>query len=118
MTTSLVLVPCKLCKTRIPVSDLRKNKDGLYVCNTCLSHGFYETSLRTTELRKPLPSKVQPQTKKEEKISYLCNSCKFSFTKPFESEDKNCPMCGKDFNVVRKQSASELLRDVESMFGE
>jgi ribosomal protein L37AE/L43A len=115
MATNLVLVPCKLCKTKVPVSDLRKNKDGLYVCNTCLSHGFYETSLRVNELRKPLPSNVQPQVKKEEKIAYLCNSCKFSFTKPLGSEDKNCPMCGKDFSVVRKQGASELLRDVEDM---
>jgi predicted RNA-binding Zn-ribbon protein involved in translation (DUF1610 family) len=116
MTTSLVLVPCKLCKTRVPYNDLRKNKDGLYVCNTCLSHGFYETSLKTNELRKPISSvKTQASLKKEQKIPYLCSSCKFSFTKPFGAENKTCPNCGKDYSVQRKQNAAELLKEVDEM---
>lgn len=117
MVSSMVLVPCKLCKTKVPYTDLRKNKDGLYVCNSCLGHILYEASLKSGEFRKPLQSKVQV-IKKEDKISYLCTSCKFSFTKPFNSEDKKCPNCGKDYSVQRKQNAAEILRDVNDMFGE
>lgn len=112
----LVFVPCKLCKTKVPYNDLRKNNDGIYVCNNCLDHSTYESSLKGKEFRKPvLPSKVKPVQKKEQKISYLCTSCKFGFTKPFGSDNKNCPNCGKDYNVQRKQSAEELLRSVDDM---
>ena len=117
MTISLVLVPCKLCKTRIPVSDLRKNKEGIYVCGNCLNYGYQGMSeLRSTSITRQ-PFQTKQVSSKQEKIAYLCNSCKFGFTKPLGSEDKNCPMCGKDFNVVRKQSASEILREVNDMFG-
>jgi len=116
MTSSLVLVPCKICKTKISVSDLRKNKDGVYVCSTCLSHSYYEQDLRVNELRKPVQqNKPQTIVKDDDKIRYLCNSCKFSFTKPYGSGDKNCPMCGKDYSVQRKQNASQLLKEVDYM---
>ena len=120
MAMSVVLVPCKQCKTKVPYTDLRRNKEGLYVCGNCLNYGFQGIpKLRsTTETRDPLSSKVVQVSRKEERIPYVCNSCKFSFSKPLGSEDKNCPNCGKDFNVSRKQNASELLRDVDSMFGE
>lgn len=118
MATGMVLVPCKLCKTKVPYTDLRKNKEGLYVCSTCMGHGFYESSLRSDEFRKPLSSKVQPVSKKEQKVAYLCNSCKFSFTKPLGIEGKNCPNCGRIYGVERKKDAAELLRDVNDMFGE
>ena len=118
MVTSLVLVPCKLCKTKVPASDLRKNKDGIYVCNNCLNYGYHGIpELRgISETRNPLEVKSKLSSGKREKIAYLCNSCKFSFTKPIGSDDKNCPMCGKDFNVVRKQNAAELLRSVDNIF--
>lgn len=116
----MVLVPCKLCKTKVPYTDLRRNKEGLYVCSNCLNYGVHGIpELRNvTETRNPLPSKVIRIDRSEERIPYVCNSCKFSFTKPVSAEDKNCPMCGKDYNVQRKQSASELLKEVNDMFGE
>lgn len=116
MATGLILVPCKLCKTKVSVSDLRRNKEGLYVCNTCLSHGFYETTLRADEFRRPaeLP-KVQSFIKKEEKVKYFCNSCKYSFTRPIGSASKGCPFCGKEYSVQKRESAAELLRNVDDM---
>ena len=120
MTTNIAMVPCKLCKTKVPYTDLRKNRDGLYVCNNCLNYGVRGMpELRSTqETRNPLPSRVVHIDRRDERIPYVCNSCKFSFTKPIGAEDKNCPMCGKDYNVQRKQSASEILKEVNDMFGE
>ena len=120
MSSGVVLVPCKLCKTKVPVSDLRRNKNGIYVCGNCLNYGSYaKPELRqVTQTRNPLPGKLGLESKKEERIPYLCGSCKFSFTKPFNTEDKTCPNCGKDFSVQRKQSAAEILRNVDDMFGE
>ena len=118
METTIAIVPCKICKTKVPYTDLRRNKEGLYVCNNCLGRSFYDVASRAEEFRKPLQSKVKRVFRDDEKIAYVCNSCKFSFTKPMGSEDKNCPMCGKDYGVQRKQSAAELLRDVEDIFGE
>jgi len=119
MATNMVLVPCKLCRTKVPYTDLRKNKEGLYVCGNCLNYGIRGTPelRRVTETRNPLPSNVIKMDRRDDKVPYLCNSCKFSFTKPVGSEDKKCPMCGKDYSVVRKQSASELLKEVNDMFG-
>lgn len=120
MTTSPVLVPCKLCKNKVQVSDLRRNKEGVYVCSNCLNYGYYGTpALReVSPTRRPLEISKPTTIKKEEKVAYLCSSCKYSFTKPLGSEDKNCPLCGRDYSVQRKQDAAELLRSVDEMFGE
>jgi protein-arginine kinase activator protein McsA len=116
MVSTLILVPCKLCKTKVSVNDLRKNKEGIYVCNTCLSHSYYEKDLRSSQLRKPVDIPKQKEIiKNDDKIRYLCSSCKFSFTKPFGSNDRNCPNCGKDYSVQRKQNASALLKEVSYM---
>ena len=44
MVSTNVLVPCKSCKVKVPVGDLRRNKDGIYVCHNCIGKSYLESS--------------------------------------------------------------------------
>jgi len=122
MQSNNVLVPCKLCRTRVHVSDLRRNKDGLYVCPGCFSHGYLASDdilnlapsrLKKEEIKKEAEIK---KSRQEERVSYYCTNCKFSFTRSPNSENKNCPYCNKEYTVQRRESASDLLRNVDDLF--
>ena len=118
--SSNVLVPCKLCKTKVPVTDLRRNKDGLFVCSTCLNHGY----LASVDIHDLTPSRFKKQEEKKEvkpviksdRIAYYCTNCKFSFTRPVGSTNKGCPYCNKEHTVQRRESASDLLKNVDEYF--
>lgn len=117
MATSSVLVPCKSCTLKVPVGDLRRNKDGIFVCTTCLNRGF----VASVDINKLTPERIkrvenkQPVVK-EQKLSYYCNNCKFSFSRPLNSEGKGCPYCNKEHTVQRKESAQDLLKNVDDFF--
>ena len=122
MATTNVLVPCKLCRTKVPVGDLRRNKDGIFVCTTCFSHGY----LASHDIADLTPERLKKQdTKKEvkpmiyeERVAYHCSNCKFSFTRPLGSSNKGCPYCNKEHTVQRRENAQELIRNVdEDYFG-
>ena len=116
MTTANVLVPCKLCKTKVPVGDLRRNKDGIFVCTTCFSHGYLATAeirdLTPERLRKIEAKKEVKPIFREERVPYHCTNCKFSFTRPLGSPNKGCPYCSKEHTVQRRESANDLLKEV------
>lgn|SRR3989344_5476150 len=120
MANNIILVPCKSCKTKVAVSDLRKNKDGLYVCTTCFSHGY----LGNTNIQDLLPERLKKQDVKkevkqvyhEERIPYYCSNCKFSFTRPLGSINKGCPYCNKEHTVQRRESAQDLIKNVDEYF--
>ena len=113
-----VLVPCKYCKLKVPVSDLRKNKEGVYICSTCLSHGYMQTPNihDLAPKSKTLEVKKEQMIKREDKINYYCSNCKFGFSKPSNSATKNCPYCNKEHTVQRKENAQELLKNVDDFF--
>jgi len=118
MKEGLVMVPCKNCGTRVPVNDLRKNDKGLYVCGTCLSHKYVGMKEIPNLLPERFIAKPKEQPKvmvKEEKIPYYCTSCKFSFTRARGAPSKGCPYCGKEYSVQRRESANDLLKEVDFM---
>ena len=121
MKEELIRVPCKNCGTKVAVNDLRKNDKGLYVCSNCLSHKY----VFIDDIPNIMPQKILIKSKeevksivmkKEEKIPYYCTNCKFSFTRSRGSPSKGCPYCGKDYTVQRRESAADILREVDSMF--
>ena len=120
MESTNVLVPCKLCKNKVPVGDLRRNKDGMFVCATCFSHGYLASvdirDLTPERLRKK-EDKIEPrQVLKSDRITYYCTNCKFSFTRSLGSPNKGCPYCGKEHTVQRRESASDLIKNVDEYF--
>ena len=117
MQTTQVLVPCKSCKNKVPVTDLRRNNQGLFVCNTCLSHGYLSSAsiqdLMPSKFKKTEEKKEIKPIIKEERIPYYCSFCKFSFTRPLGSSNKGCPYCNREHTVQRRESAADLIRNVE-----
>ncbi len=122
MQSTNVLVPCKSCKTKVPVGDLRMNNEGMFVCNTCFSHG-YMTNARIQDLT---PNKFKAKEEKKEvkpivrevREHYYCTNCKFSFTRPLGAMNRGCPYCNKEHTVQKRESASDLLKNIDdSYFG-
>ena len=120
MQSTNVLVPCKICKTKVPVGDLRRNNDGIYVCSTCFGHSY----LSPPDIQDLTPSKFKKvEIKKEvkpiirqERVPYYCTSCKFSFTRPLGSVNKGCPYCNKEHTVQRRETAADLIKNVDDFF--
>lgn len=120
MKEELIRVPCKNCGTKVPINDLRRNDKGLWVCSNCLIHKYVLMEDIPNVMPQKIPIKsreeIKPVVKKEEKIPYYCTNCKFSFTRARGSPSKGCPYCGKEHSVQRKESAADILREVDSMF--
>ncbi len=86
------LIACSKCSTRVPLNDLKADKEGRkWVCTSCysLQHPMHQ------KLRQPEKEfnnfKVESQNKK---FKYQCASCKYSFTRNKEFQGM-CPYCSK-----------------------
>ena len=119
MTSMNVLVPCKSCKTKVPVGDLRRNDKGIYVCTTCFSHGYLNPHIKDLTPEKFKQPEVKKEVKPimmEERVSYYCSNCKFSFTRPLGAPNKGCPYCNKEHTVQRRESAQDLIKNIDESY--
>ena len=119
MRNPSILVPCKKCEAKVNYADLRRNKDGLFVCSSCLSHTYSKSDAE-------IPNLIQSKIKKEEfketknlvkdtKVVYYCSNCKFSFTRPWNSSElKGCPYCNQLHSIQKKQTANDLLKNIDA----
>ncbi len=120
MVTVNVLVLCKSCKAKVPVGDLKQGKDGKYICSTCYEHGYVSNVMQNVspDKLKKLQEKPQQQVSniQDDRVSYFCNNCKFSFTRPSTSGYRGCPYCNKEHTVQKRESAQDLLKNVDDFF--
>jgi len=121
MVSTNVLVPCKSCKVKVPVGDLRRNKDGIYVCHNCIGKSYLESSyiekiVPQTQAKRTEIKPAEKQVKsfiKGGRIPYVCSYCKFSFTLPSSNEARICPYCNREHTVQARGTAQDLLREVD-----
>ena len=110
-----ILVPCKSCNKKVNYADLRRNEQGLFVCSNCLGHTYDKTNEIPSLIKKKV--KVQEQMFKQppsKKVLY-CSNCKFTFTHPWNSSElKGCPYCNQKHSVQVKQTATDLLKNIDT----
>ena len=119
MVNTTVYVPCKSCKTKVPVGDLRRNNDGLFVCNNCYNKGAISVNIQDltpSKFKKVEEKKEVKPMIREERIAYYCSNCKFSFTRPLGSSNRGCPYCNKEHTVQRKESAQDIIKNVDENY--
>ena len=102
-------------KKKVNYADLRRNEKGLFVCNSCLGH-TYDKSNEIPSLIKKEVKQQEPMLKQAPSKTVLyCSNCKFTFTRPWNSSElKGCPYCNQKHSVQVKQSAADLLKNIDT----
>lgn len=91
------LISCSKCKSRVPLNDLKADKEGKkWICTSCYSvqHPNMPKTARTE--RDFTTPKLENS---DRKFRYQCTGCKYIFTRNFEFKGM-CPYCSKEDTVV------------------
>ena len=96
-------IHCKQCGTEVSIAKMRYDVNGKDVlCPPCHDKKGIGASWKKKE-----PS--------GDKISYVCDACRFTFSRSVDQIIRKCPYC--DRPTIRPQmSAGDLLRNVSDDF--
>lgn len=89
-----IMVPCKECNSKVPVSSLKMDIDiGKMVCPDCIKNKHIHKEIEKDVFHK----KEENQESREEttkKVGHKCASCGYKFMiDPETRKPKNCPYC-------------------------
>ncbi len=51
----------------------------------------------------------------EPKIKFVCENCRFKFSRPKTWKERICPFCGKKESVHEELSVAELVEDIDNL---
>ena len=88
-----VMVPCKKCGNKVPVSSLRLDLDEKkMICPDCIKNKRMRNEIREEVFHKK--EAIQSEEPKTSKISHKCASCDYKFKiDPETKKPRNCPYC-------------------------
>lgn len=109
-------VSCIICNKVIPVDQMRADKSARgWICPGCYDKQNYKKSLksiykdyRTLGLTQ---KGIEKKSEEQKKQNYRCALCKFVSKQT--SANAPCPNCGKKDVLIRIQSTSEILKELE-----
>ena len=89
-----VMVPCKECGNKVPVSSLKMDIDiGKMVCPDCIKNKHIHKEIEKEVLHKK-ETKLEAPEESSRKVGHKCSSCGYKFMINTESRTpKNCPYC-------------------------
>ena len=99
---SEIMVPCKKCNNKVPVSSLKMDLDeGKMICPDCIKNKKIHKEIEKEAYHKQdqkMPSQQAPQKRVEDdrplKSTQKCTSCGYTFKVNFDTKTpKNCPYC-------------------------
>lgn len=93
------LISCSKCKTRVPLNDLRADKEGKkWICTSCysLQHPILNQQKGKLEYEKPINTPRNIDSNK--KFRYQCTGCKYIFSRNTEYLGI-CPYCSKSGTI-------------------
>lgn len=86
------LISCAKCKSRVPLNDLKSDKEGkIWICTNCYSTQHQNLNSQRIVAEKTISQKIEDPTKK---FRYKCTACKFGFSRNNEFKGV-CPYCSK-----------------------
>ena len=98
-STKESLISCAKCKNKVPLNDLKADKDGkIWICTTCysLQHPDKQKSKLVQERDFNYP-RLEESSKK---FKYRCAACKFTFSRNTEFRGM-CPYCNKPCTIEK-----------------
>ena len=93
------LISCSKCKSRVPLNDLKADKEGKkWICTSCygmqhpVAQKAAEKSFNTPRMENL-----------DKKFRYQCTACKYLFTRNSEFRGL-CPYCSKEGTIQNLKS--------------
>lgn len=104
MTDPKVPVVCRSCGNKVTLDqvkfdDIRK----AYVCTPCFKASHNSSS------DKPEVSPIVASMPSNDRVNYICASCKYKFSAKKNKPPKRCPYCGYEELEVRDESAKKII---------
>ena len=102
MNARETMISCSKCKGRVPLNDLKADKEGKnWVCTSC--YALQHPALRSIQkqgFEKPVSNIAFKSETLGKKFKYHCNACKYNFSRNAEYKG-SCPYCDK-INTIEK----------------
>ena len=88
-----VMVPCKKCSNKVPVSSLKLDYDEkMMICPDCVKNKKIHKEIETEVLHKK--EQIQEAEPRSSKVGHKCASCGYKFMmNPETKTPKSCPYC-------------------------
>jgi len=106
------LISCAKCKGKVALNDLKADKEGkAWICTSCYSIQHPNIKIAQNPLsniKKEIQIKDIKLEDNNKKFTYLCNACKFKFSRNTEFRGM-CPYCGKIGSVERQGLKNEKI---------
>lgn len=109
------IVPCKGCGIKVPYTDLKPSAASkVWVCQNCINKEIKSEDIKRD---KTIPSKSVKLYQKES--SYKCEKCGHKVRSSADlSKGKMCPFCGEKGMMKVQKTSTQILKEVESLWGE
>lgn len=103
----LKMMRCGLCNSRTEVREMKYHKSGEYLlCSAC-----HEKQVPGAKVIAQKPA--VPSPKRQERLSYRCRNCSYSFSRNKDHPVNACPYCGRDgISLVEGSMAQHLIDKV------
>jgi DNA-directed RNA polymerase subunit RPC12/RpoP len=123
MDSSKIKIKCHSCGNEYETAEMRYSSDGQnLICISCLERKVTPTQERGRPAmhHAAAPAKQPAQQEKpkahgEEYVEYVCDKCKYAFTRKASMPVTRCPYCSHEGTVSAKSSRSAHSLLEESM---
>ena len=100
---------CSLCHKKVPVEEVRYNKDAKLVCKDCYKNPSVKLTGSPIE---ELPLEEENKMEKTNYNKYICVNCRYNFkVKEGTSKTIRCPYCGSTDVMLYNYSTDDLIRE-------
>lgn len=115
-----VRIKCYKCGGEYTMDMMRMDpKSARLSCRNCLERKMPAPAGEDMG-NAPIGQRLKPSApeKGQDKTSYFCKACRYSFTRAPHITVADCPYCGQSGMLTKKGSASSLVREIEDMAGD
>ncbi len=116
-----VRIKCFKCGGSYSMDQMRMDPNGKNLsCRNCLERKAPQKSPSEIGIAgQSSQAGSSPSLQKStEKVQYFCKACKYSFTRAAHIRIDSCPYCSNAGGIVRKGSATSLVKEIEDMEGD
>ncbi|MGE0792908.1 MAG: hypothetical protein AB7V77_01865 [Candidatus Woesearchaeota archaeon] len=101
---------CVKCGKNMYPTEMRMSPDSKgYLCGECYK---FEGNLKPTTSKPKFQEKPKPEQSSSDKIDYVCDKCKFKFSRRKDLTIEKCPYCGGNrFHERKLDSSNRLVRN-------
>jgi hypothetical protein len=112
-----LLIICRACGRKVLMHNMRPDDDGEHmICKECYTKKAGARGAQSPFSKKPVenapyegPKKTAAKPQIEKMIRYICQGCKYKFSRKASQQVGKCPYCGKENILVDSSLGAEKM---------